>query len=265
MRRIILFLFILLIPFSLAGTIPAFAADQEIVSWDDFYPQTERYPDDVGGLCYEDGVGNCLLVVGHPTPERILQLRAEFRYDFATVVPCEYSYTELMRVEYEIYLRMTNPDSKIYNAGVGWHSVDGAVTGFGESGKEFRVVVGVDKSAFDRYSAEFAREYGDRVFVEVSEQAEAVSLGNAVKTEAMGGSALWLWPVIGVGLLGAFSILLWRLLRPVPALRTANGAVLTSNPPVSRKQAVAAVRDSGSAPRGDLFASIAQKLDESTS
>ena len=165
------FVFLLVFLLMAALSVPAFATENEIVSWDDFYPQSERYPDAVGGMYYDSNIdgsntGNCLLVVD-PTPERVEELRAQYG-GHMTITPCKYSYTELMRVHYEIYTRMLDQNNKIYSAGVGWHSSDGVVTGFGESGKEFRLVVGVDESEFGRYSAEFAERYGDMVFVESS-------------------------------------------------------------------------------------------------
>jgi hypothetical protein len=228
------------------------------------------YPDDIGGVYSADGsVGNLGVLVVNPSPERT----AELLEIFSEVTPCKYSYNELMLVHQEIVALM-GPESLIYGCGIG---------GFhGPSGKEFRVTVSVDESAFDRYTAEFAALYGDMTHVEMSLPLVPDS-DYWVGTEIMPGGAmagggidsgavasitpddpsgsLLLWAMTGVGLLGVLTTMLWRRSRLVPAMQTANGGGVAQNGPVSKSQAIAAVKESGSAPGDGLFDAISKKID----
>jgi len=120
------------------------------------------YPDDAGGVYFDNDTNALAFQLVNPTPERIEELRA-LAGSGAVFTPCKYSYNQLMQVLNEI-TAMMGPDSKIYSAGLGWTSINGGITGFGESGKESRVVVSIDESEFDRYSKELAERYGDMVF-----------------------------------------------------------------------------------------------------
>ena len=122
------------------------------------------YPDDIGGVYYDSESGMMGFLLVRPTQERIDELRAMFD-DEAIFTPCEYSYNELKLAQDEINA-IIGEGSGIYSTGIGWTSTDRRVHGFGESGKEFRLVVGVDDSVFDHYSEGFAALYGDRVVVE---------------------------------------------------------------------------------------------------
>ena len=82
-----------------------------------------------------------------------------------------YTYAQLMQVQDEIvdkYMMNASGEPAIVSAGVGWASIDGVVTGFGESGRESRVVVGVLEKHADEYRELFRKQYGDMVYVEVS-------------------------------------------------------------------------------------------------
>jgi len=134
------------------------------------------YPDDSGGVYYDDDAGVMGFLLVNPTPERIAELNALAGYDLL-ITPCVYSQNELMRIHGEISAGM-GADSKIYSVGFGWTITDdGVVHGFGESGKECRIVVGVAASEFDRYIAEFAQRYGDKVVVNIS--SESITLDSS--------------------------------------------------------------------------------------
>ena len=175
------------------------------------YAQWEQagYPDDIGGVYYDNGL--CINVVS-PTPQRIDELRALLGEN-TVINPCVYSYNELMRVSNEIASGM-GPDNKIYSVGVGWHGSE-TVSGFGESGKEFRVVAGVDESEYNRYSAELTERYGDMVYVEASgepvadvDESQGTAVNDVNKNNGIG--RLWLWVVIGIVLFGALVAMIWQ-------------------------------------------------------
>ncbi len=80
-----------------------------------------------------------------------------------------YSYNDLLATHEEIAKMMNEQvdDSRdIYGVGTGLATIDGEVTGFGDSGHEFRVVVSVAEDAYDKYVETFNETYGDRVYVE---------------------------------------------------------------------------------------------------
>ena len=81
----------------------------------------------------------------------------------------KYSDLELKRINAEIadnYMPPADGVPVIASCGVGWHTVDGRAVGFGESGRENRVVVDVLREHAEKYRALFEAMYGDRVVVE---------------------------------------------------------------------------------------------------
>ena len=261
--------------------------------------ETSGYPDDIGGVYYDSDAGKMGVLIVDPTPQRMDELWAMF-LDRVVITPCEFSYNELRLVQEEIDSIM-GAGSGIYSSGVGWTSTDGNVHGFGESGKEFRLVVGVDESVFDHYSEGFSLLYGDRVIVHASGPAEywldESSLSGDIGVDtgmaeggvdagiispivpvdisvALSGSAFfpaakdavednfWLWAVLGIGLVGTLLLLLMRLRsRSIPAMQTANGEIVTSGSFVGKKQVVDAVKNSAITPSDGLFARICEKID----
>jgi len=164
------------------------------------------YPDDIDGQyrdldTYAVGIG-----VVDPTPERIEELRAVFGED-VLITSSRYSHSELYRVREEIEALMAEPDSQIYGLGVGWSSNEDGVFGFGESGRESRVVAMVDESMVDHYSAEFSGLYGDMVVVEAG--GPLMFLDTAPEVEINP----WVWGAFGVCLLGLAAVLLWRVVH----------------------------------------------------
>ena len=84
-----------------------------------------------------------------------------------------YGYHELLRVQEAIageYMG-TNGKGGVMRIATGLALVDGKVVGFGESGKELRVIVGVQPQYADAFRSRFQKQYGDMVYVEVAEDA----------------------------------------------------------------------------------------------
>ena len=212
--------YLILIAVLLSLTTGVFAADG-LSPLEEAYQLWEenQYPDDVGGVYYDRDTDSLAILVVYPSDERKDELYALFGRDLV-ITECRYSYNELLYVQNEI-TGMMSQEQKIYSSGIGWTSKDGVVSGFGESGKEFRVVVGVDESEFARYSADFAEKYGDMVVVESSEQAtaqaddgrnegnDAAYVNGAVEGNS-GGNNFWLFIAVGACLLGLIIFMLWR-------------------------------------------------------
>ena len=82
-----------------------------------------------------------------------------------------YGYNELLQVQETIageYMG-TNGKGGVVSIATGLALVDGKVVGFGESGKELRVIVGVQPPYADEFRNRFQKQYGDMVYVEVAE------------------------------------------------------------------------------------------------
>jgi len=76
------------------------------------------------------------------------------------------------------------------------------------------------------------------------------------------GFNLWVLIFGGVLILGIAAILFTNRTRFVPAMQTTNGNVVTGNPPVSRKQTIAAIRNSAITPSDNVYNSIMEKIEK---
>ena len=283
------------------GNASAAPGEASMQTWssaaEEIFAQWEKtgYPDDIGGVYYDSGSGRMGVLLVNMMQERVDELRATL-IDDVIFTPSTYSYNELRLVQDEIGTIMS-ADSGIYSTGVGWTGTGGRVHGFGESGMEFRLVVGVDRSVFHHYSEGFAALYGDRVVVEIGEllREDTMSGGSGLDggmtddivgdggpisqivpvdiSIALAGSAFyvsgssasvsgyWLWVVLGVGLAVTLLLLLRLRLRAVPAMQTADGGIVAGRSALSKKQVVDAVRNSAIAPSDELFDRISKQID----
>jgi len=255
--------------------------------------EMEGYPDDIGGKYYDSGFGTYGVLVVNPSAKRIKELHELFEAHGIDVIitPCKYSYNELRQVQNEITeMMISNPDSGIYGTGTGWSSENRGVQGFGDSGKEFRVVIDVDESVFDHYRVGFANRYGDRVHVVVglpffrlssSTDDGVVSEGsNATNTaitiipieitgkfdsagyySAGGNGNLILWIITAIVLLFTLACLI--RFRPLPALskQTVNGNTVTEATTLTKKHLITAIKNSATEPGEELFGKIMKRVE----
>ena len=220
-----------------------------------------------------------------------------------SVVPVSRFSNESAKQEINTIIRS---ESGIYSTGIGWTSTGDRVHGFGESEKEFRLVVGVDASVFEHYKIGFMELYGDRVVVEVSDmisvedglvsgldgQIDGGLIEGGIDTgmdagmnvlinpvniqEALSWSAfatsgntsgnafngmLFIWVIIGVGIIGSLLIFLRSRSHMTPAAQTVNGNVIAEGSMLSNKQVIDAVKNSSITPHKDLFNKIIAKID----
>ena len=149
----------------LGATAPALAAGT--MSADELLGQwlREGYPDYVGGVYFDEASGqNTILLVnglGEADVRALLTHPDSVRFE-----SCTYAYPKLLQVHDEILEQMLaayeRGNSKIYTLSIGW----GQEGGFGESGNELRVVVGVDRAEVGTYRTTYAEKYQDRVYVQ---------------------------------------------------------------------------------------------------
>lgn len=184
--------------------IPAFA---DPISSYDLFTQWENgtYPDYVTGVFYNTETQNLSIILKENTTQRQAEVN-EMLSDAAAVTyfTGEYSHDELEAARAAIADEMAAQDgSELVGVGVGWSVISG---GFGESGKDFRVVVSVMDDKAGEYGEKYAAEYGDMVVVEAS-SAVATAKDNALQNstadgepeaEAAPNQGLSNWGIIGI-------------------------------------------------------------------
>lgn len=158
----------------------------------------------------------------------------------------KYSHNALLAVQAEIVEEyMVDGNGDIVGCGTGWHTVNGEVTGFGESGKESRVVVDVKSSKAQEYADLFGEKYGDMVVVESSSGAAVTDTATEDSAGTPGTSGLWIGvTALAVCLLGSGVLFARRR-----ALATATGQVVTAGGQPSRKAVAQAVAQARYTPR----------------
>jgi len=145
------------------------------------------YPDDFGGIYYDQTTGKTIIQLIGMNEDRIKELQELFGED--TLIGFEPSMIPYNRLK-EIQSEITNDMfvyGNIYSIGIGWISMDGAVKGFGKSGTEFRVIVAVEESTIELYSKKYHELYGDLVYVRVGEPIvfDGSSKSNAAPTNRL--------------------------------------------------------------------------------
>ncbi|NLJ69930.1 MAG: hypothetical protein GX328_00500 [Clostridiaceae bacterium] len=222
--------------------------------------ETNGYPDYVGFVYSTDGSTNnltVLLVGDDGTAED--QIRSMLINDSGlSFGSAKYSYNELMTIANEISSEYFENNKLFYGLSVGWGGVGDGAPGFGDSGREARVVVEVDSSIFAEYTKLFKELYGDKVVVFQSEAFVDEDQRDIAEDKNTG----LLWLLIPMVLLVGAGIIFAIRTKLVPALQTATGSVVTKNALVSRKQTIEAVKNSEVSPRADVFDSILSKIDK---
>lgn len=218
--------------------------------------EANGYPDYVGFVFSTDENENnltVLIVENNDTAEN--QIRSMLISDSGLSFGiAKYSYNELKAIADKISSDYLGKNEQVYTVGVGWTSIDGEVVGFGDSGKEPRVVVGVDKSILTEYTNQFEKFYGDMAVVEESDAPM-----RAIANDNGTGLFLLLIPMV---LLAGASILFFNRSRLIPAMQTTSGSVITQSAPVSKKQMIEVVKNSAITPSDDMFNSIMEKIEK---
>jgi len=167
------FILILMLP----NTFTAFASE-EFQNVQALFQHWEEkgYPDYVSSVYSTDGSEKLTILLLEREKEDVVRnmLIDESGVSFGTG---SISQETLLKVHEEILNEYILKDPMVYAAGIGWTSIDGELTGFGESKRESRVIVYVDKTHMDEYINEFRERYGDVVYVDEGSPAEAVEEG----------------------------------------------------------------------------------------
>ena len=220
--------------------------------------ETDGYPDYVGGVFSTDGGTTRLtvLLVGDDG-SAAEQIRASLIDDgglsFGSAV---FSMGELKAVNDEIVEKFLGKADKLYSVGVGWTSSGGLVTGFGESGTEPRVVVSVDESVLQEYRDKFHALYGGIVVVEAG--GPVTLAGKMIRGPE---TAAWQLPLLLAIIAGTLIIMLLVRARPVTAMQTAEGGVVSSPAPVGRREAISAVKNSRAVPDDGVRLALMKRVD----
>lgn len=121
-----------------------------------------------GGSSTDGSMENMTIVVNVPEAEEELYAMLADPSGLTVIVSeTAFSRKNLLWAQNEItnaYMGGKNPP--VAGVGVGWTTVDGRVTGFGESGKEERIVVDVLEEYAPMITRELQALYGDMVYVQ---------------------------------------------------------------------------------------------------
>lgn len=236
----------------------------------DKYWAEDGYPDDIsfayeaGGEVLQDGTVLSYWQIGivdaddHRKQEIVNMLSSHIRVTF---IDCEYSYIERAAAYNEI---MSSQDENILDAIMLRNSEE--------------VIVRISEGHLEQYAARFNQQYGSFVIATDSLGAAkeaAVNdgfvagldhLGAAKETEVIGSTdketSLSIWAVVATFLAGALAILIYYRNHLFPALQTTIGEVVTPSSPSSRKETIAAIKQSEIAPSDEVFDSILLKINK---
>ena len=254
-RRLCCFLLTaLLLTAALAGA----ASAAEFSNVMDLYSDWEAngYPDYVAGV-YSTAGGwemTVLLVEGFDDKADEVLSMVDSTNGLTIATGAKYSHNALMAAYEEITeTYMVNGSGDVVSCALGWHTVDGVATGFGESGKESRVIVGVKAGKAQEYAELFAKQYGGMVVVETS---DGIVLDDATEESgAAGQSGIW----IAVTALAACLLGSGFLFARRRALATATGQVVTDGGRPSRRAVVQAIAGTRYTPQR-TFADLKARL-----
>jgi hypothetical protein len=219
------------------------------------YWEENGYPDYVGGVIN----GNTILLVnddGSMEEAIRISLVENSGVSFGSAL---YSYNTLTAINNEIVANYLGKDENVKTVSVGWDYQNGVLSGFGESGNEFRVIISVDEAVATEYANRFYSQYGDKVVVKAG---GGIVLDDFL-SPIQSAKNTWQLPLfISMIALACVSILFFNRTRLIPAMQTANGNIVTGNAPMSKKQTVAAIKNSAITPSDDVFNSIMEKIEK---
>ncbi|MDR1409171.1 MAG: hypothetical protein LBJ12_02635 [Oscillospiraceae bacterium] len=235
-----------------------FAMNQLLLDWEE-----NGYPDDIGGQFRDIESGKLGLLVINPSTARVDELHEKLGANLL-IVPTKYAYNDLMRVKVEIEKIMQKADNKIYGVSVGWGNEGETVFGFGESGKEFRVIVLVDKEVVALLTAQLKEKYGEKVIVEESLPIEAFENNalTAPQNSNISKDMFILLIVLCIFLLSAITLFAYQKNKRVPLLQTFLGITVERERTSPRAFVVRAVKNRQFSPKSNLFSLIRDKIEK---
>lgn len=252
--------FCLFLAVALLLAVSAFAQYQTVYElYEDW--TTNGFPDYVAGVHAEGSEGNLVIQIVAGQEDKAAALQEQCGETLQFIYGAAYSYNELLRIQDEIVSLYMGGDGPVVGCGTGWQSVDDVVKGFGESGKEFRVVVDVLEAEAQGYAKRLAKDYGDAVCVRSTS-------GNYVLEDVTTSAAIGFAPEKTSSALLPFLALLFVLLAVSAIallrrrrLQTATGQTVTEAP-LSRAQTEEAVRDSAPAEPALGFEELKKRIED---
>lgn len=181
-----------------------------------------------------------------------------------------YTDSQLRQVQGEIAAEhMKTPgESPVVGIGVGWTQINGQVTGFGESGRESRVVVDVLTDYVDEYRELFRERYGDMVYVEATDGVflttgdltQDTGMQEQLGIERKDAPAWYLWG-LGAMLCGAAALMVLQN-RPVSAAQTVGGETAADCRHLTAQQVEALVAAHTQTPDEQVHRKILKKVEK---
>ena len=218
--------------------------------------ETNGYPNNVGYVYYDNRSGKYILgLVNTDESEIKSKLSTSENVD---IEKATYAYNELLSVQDTItkeIIAQSDKTESIYGVEVGLTTIDGEVTGFGDSSHEFRVVVTVDESMFDEYVEKYQSKYGDMVYVE----ADGPGVEDTIAGQTQ--NNIWLYMILFTMLCVAMlSVFLSKRNRHVMLKQSANGELIGESRPLRRNEVILAVKESGVEPSDDVYKFILEEV-----
>lgn len=228
-----------------------------------------KWPSWVCSVSSTDGSGSRLTVVveSQEAAEKLVGMVADDSTLTVVVSADGYTDSQLQKVQEEIVNKYMTAGGPVVSVGVGWASIDGVVTGFGESGKESRVVVGVLEEYVEEYRELLKKQYGDMVYVEVggfvtlTAGGEAGNAGYFREELGLEAPSPHVWYLLGLGALLCAAVALDLHRHHTAAVRTSNGHTITAPEPLTARQVEAAVAGGAEAPDDRTYQRILEKLE----
>lgn len=249
-----------LLALALAAALTGTALAAEFPTAYDLYSHwdTEGYPDYVCDVTSTDGGEGLtvLLVAGEEARADEVRAMVDDQSTLTVETGGAYAYNELLRVHAAIVEEyMQGADSPVLGCGIGWHSVDGEVVGFGESGRESRVVVSVRAEEAEKLAAELGALYGGMICVEsmdgeyilTEDTVTASETGMLLVGGAASASGRWALPLLVMLLAALTALLALRIRRPRAV--TADGPDAPQPRRLTRRAVRARIQENAPAPQ----------------
>lgn len=235
--------------------------EEMVASWEE-----NGYPDFVGHVYYDQETDKFklgLVEMDDPEAEELIASLEEI--DNIEIETATFAYNDLLKIQTSISEELeksSNNEEGINGVGVGWTTIDGEVSGFGSSGKEFRVIVTVDESVYDEYKEKFASAYGEKVYVESGEFgtfADDIARED-IQPISIQNNQLWIYLSLFVLFCAVIIFVFITYQKFTIAKQTISGHVVSSSQPLSKKEVISAVKENKVKPSDDIYERIVSKI-----
>jgi|SRR5690625_2897768 len=226
------------------------------------------YPDFVGHVYYDQDINKFKLgLVDMEDPEAEELIASLDDLDSIEIETAAFAYNDLLEIQESIsedLAKSSNDEEGINGVAVGWTTIDGKVSGFGDSGKEFRVIVTVDESVYDEYKEKFSSVYGEKVYVESGEFVTFAD--DMVREEIQPFSAqnnlLWIYLSLFVLVCAVIIFVFITYQKFTTVKQTPSGHLLSSSKTLSKGEVVTTVKKETVQPSDEVYEKIISKIEK---